>query len=249
VPETRRTPRLSYDEAALVLRRAVELDAEADAAAGGPAGYDPAALEAAAREVGLSPAAVRQAVAELRAGALAPAEDDRRGRGRQVSSRSVVRQRVVDAAGPAAQVTIGHFLRTQMFELAQRSGDRTVYRPRRDLVASLRRGLDFAGTIRLDGLRMITTVVTPADDRTLVRVEAELAASRANAVARGAAAGAGIAFLGSLIGAVAQQPDLIIVSLPVGAALGAGGVRFTGSRWRRQRESVEEALDRMLDRL
>ena len=245
--DTQRPSRLSTDEAALVLRRAVELDAQGESTgAGGPAGFDPAALEAAAEEVGLSPAAVRQAVAELRAGALAPADDRR---ARLAPSRAIVRQRLVEPAPTAAQARIDRFLRTQMFELGHRSGDRTVYRPRRDLVAHLRRSLDFAGAIRLDGLRTVTTVVAPADERTLVRVEAELATSRATAVTRGAAAGATLAVVTGFAGAVANQPDLVIAALPLGTAVGAGGVRFTESRWRRQRDGVGEALDRLLDRL
>jgi hypothetical protein len=245
VADTQRPPRLSTDDAALVLRRAVELDAQADAAGGGPLGFDPAALEAAAEEVGLSPAAVRQAVAELRAGALAPADE----RGAKVApSRSVVRQRLVEPPTTTVQSTIDRFLRTQMFELGHRAGDRTVYRPRRDMVAHLRRSLDFAGSIRLDGLRTVTTVVAPADERTLVRIEAELATSRATAVTRGAAAGATLAVVGGFAGAVAGQPDVLIVALPVGTAVGAGGVRLSESRWRRQRDGVGEALDRLLDK-
>ena len=61
--EVRRSPRLTSDQVALVLRRAAELDA-ADAESGLADGYEPAAVEEAAREVGLSPAAVRQAVAD-----------------------------------------------------------------------------------------------------------------------------------------------------------------------------------------
>src|SRR4029450_9562612 len=94
-----RPTRLTSDQVHLVLRRAAELDAlsempsdvdgydsrgggeggrgggvaaERDALSGMPSdvdGYDSRAVEEAAREVGLSPAAVRQAVAELRVGA------------------------------------------------------------------------------------------------------------------------------------------------------------------------------------
>src|SRR5690606_3643232 len=112
-------------------------------------------------------------------------------------------QRLVATPPEAALSRIDRFLRTQMLELRRRAGDRSVYRQRTDLVASLRRTLDFAGAIKLDGLRTVDVLVTPADDeRTLVRIEAELATSRANAVAGGAAAGSAVAVATGLLGAV-----------------------------------------------
>lgn len=255
--DTRPTPRLTSDEVALVLRRAVEIEAQTDVDLEST-GWDPAALEAAAEEVGLSSAAVRQAVAELRAGALL-VPDDAAGRRRRrgpgglpepvTGSRAVVQQRLVVPPPDRVTAKVDRFLRTQMFELGRRSGDRAIYRPRRDMVASLRRGLDFAGAIRLDGLRTVTTVVTPADDRTLVRIEAELAASRANAVSVGVAAGASVSFVTGLLGALFGDPALVIAALPAGAVVGGGGVRITESRWRRRRNDVSEALDRLLDTL
>ena len=71
VTEARRDVQLTSEEVVLVLRRAAELEALAD----GPGTvhderYDARAVEEAASEVGLSTAAVRQAVAELRVGSL-----------------------------------------------------------------------------------------------------------------------------------------------------------------------------------
>ncbi|MDP9388202.1 MAG: hypothetical protein M3Q48_09920, partial [Actinomycetota bacterium] len=63
--------RLTADEAAAVLRRAVALDAGLVAPAGADM-IEVGVLEQAATEAGVSPDAVRQAVAELRAGALVP---------------------------------------------------------------------------------------------------------------------------------------------------------------------------------
>jgi hypothetical protein len=249
VTDIGRTPRLSSDEVALVLRRAAAIEA-ADEQPGGSDGYDPAAVEEAAREAGLSPSAVRQAVAELRVGAL-PAEDEprRRGLGRAVSSRTVSHQRLVTTSPETVQAAVDRYLRTQMFELRRRSGDRSLYRQRSDLVASLRRGLDFGGAIKLEGIRTIDVVVTPADDRTLVRVEAELTSSRANAVAGGAAAGAAVTFVTGLTGALLAEPFLVISSLPAGAAVGGGGIRVAGARWRKRRDDLAEVLAALLDRL
>lgn len=248
VTDIRRSPRLSSDEVALVLRRAAAIEA-ADDEAGGSDGYDPAAVEEAAREAGLSPRAVRQAVAELRVGALPAEVEPRRGRSRAVSSRTVSHQRLVSTPPDAVHATVDRYLRTQMFELRRRSGDRAVYRQRSDLVASLRRGLDFGGAIKLEGIRTIDVVVTPADDRTLVRVEAELTSSRANAVAGGAAAGGAVTFVTGLAGALLAEPLLVISALPAGAVVGGGGIRVAGDRWRKRRDDLAEVLAALLDRL
>jgi hypothetical protein len=249
VADTRRPTRLTSDEVALVLRRAADIEALADAAGGpdGPDGYDPRAVEEAAREVGLSPAAVRQAVAELRVGALPAATDGRRAK--SLASRTVTHQRLVATSPDAAHAAIDRFLRTQMFELRRRAGDRAVFRPRSDLVASLRRGLDFGGAIKLDGLRTVMVVVTPADDRTLVRVEAELTSSRAMAVAGGAAAGTAVTVTTGLVGAFLQEPGLVVAALPAGAVVGGSGIRLAEGHWRKRRDDVAEVLAALLDRL
>jgi hypothetical protein len=245
VTQVRRSARLTSDQVALVLRRAAELDA----ASCEPAleGYEPATIEEAAREVGLSPGAVRQAVAELRVGAL---PDEAPGtRRRALTSRMVCEQRLVATRPDAVLTAVDRFMRTQMLELRRRSGDRSLYRLRDDLVASLRRRLDFAGTIRLDGLQTVDVVVTPADDdRTLVRVEAELVSSRANAVAAGAAVGSAVALGTGLLGALLAEPALVIGALPAGTLIGGGSIRAAGGRWQKRHDDVAEVLASLLDR-
>ena len=99
--------------------------------------FDGTSVEEAAQEVGLSPAAVRQAVAELRVGVLPAEPRGRRARRdtRVLSSRRVSDQRLVDRSPAEAQALIDRYLRTQMFEVRRRSGDRSLYRHRADLVA------------------------------------------------------------------------------------------------------------------
>lgn len=250
VTEIERSLRLTSDQVALVLRRAAELEAANGDVAGGPGaagGYEPAAVEEAASEAGLSRSAVRQAVAELRAGVLAP-EPDRR-RARAAASRVVAQQRLVDTPPGQVHAAVDRFLRTQMFERRRLSGDRAIYRQRSDLVASLRRGLDFAGAIKLEGLRTVHVIATPADDRTLVRVEAELVASRARALAGGAAAGSAVAVTTGLAGALMAEPMVVIAALTAGTAIGGSGMRVAESRWRRRRDGVAEVLASLLDRL
>jgi hypothetical protein len=267
-----RSGRLTSDDVALVLRRAAALEA-ADAGPGEVDGYDTAAVEEAAREVGLSPTAVRRAMAELRAGVLVPEPDTsvagtagRNGRGlrrgrllanparRRLAaspsgSRSVAQQRMVATSPAGVLASVDRFMRTQMFELRRRAGDRSLYRPRADMVASLRRRLDFAGAIKLERLHLVDVVVTPVDDQTLVRVEAELTASRANAVAGGAAAGTAVTIGTGFVGALLAEPALVVGALPAGAMVGAGSIRVADSRWRQRRDDLDEVLASLLDRL
>jgi hypothetical protein len=251
VAQTRRRVTLTRDEVAQVLHRASEIEAAADGLAPGDR-YDAEAIEQAAVEVGLSPAAVRQAVAELRVGAL-PAEaavpSKQVARSRVATSRIVAQQRLVERRPDSVHAAVDRFLRSQMLELRRHSGDRSLWRPRRDLVASLRRGLDFAGAIKLDGIRTVSLLVTPADERTLVRLETELTSSRGNVMAGAAGTGAGVALLMGLGGALAAEPGLVIAAVPAGAAVGAGGLKVAGGRWRKRRDDVDEVLGALLDRL
>jgi hypothetical protein len=251
VPEPGRAVQLTSDEVALVLRRAAEIEAETGDDLTDPTRYDPAAIEAAAGEVGLSPTAVRQAVAELRVGSLggpAGGAVARRGRRRRPSD-LVAEQRSVGRSPEAVLGSLDRLLRGHLFQPGRRTADRAVFRPRDDLVARLRRRLDFVGTIRLDGVSWVSAVATPADGGTLLRVEAELARSRSSVVAGSAAAGGGVATLMGLGGALFHEPALVISALPAGTLIGAGGMRARGQRWEQKRAEIAETLAALLDRL
>jgi hypothetical protein len=243
---------LTSDEVALVLRRAAEIEAATSDDLADPTRYDPAAIEAAAGEVGLSPSAVRQAVAELRVGSLgAPAGGQplaRPGRRRRPSD-LVADQRSVSRAPEAVLGSLDRLLRAHLFEPGRRTADRAVFRPRDDLVARLRRRLDFVGAIRLDGVSYVTATATATDGGTLLRVEAEMARSRASVVAGSAAAGGGVATLMGLGGALFHEPTLLITALPAGTLIGAGGLRARGQRWEQKRAEIADTLAALLDRL
>jgi hypothetical protein len=254
VTDTPRPTRLTSEEVARVLHRAADIEAT-DHPVGRVEGYEAAAVVEAAAEVGLSPAAVHQAVAELRAGALEPAPVAGTRNGRRLpalgpGSRHVVHQRLVERSTADVVGVVDRFMRTQMFELRRRAGDRSLYRQRSDLMAHVRRRLDFAGAIKLDGLRTVDVVVTPADDeRTLVRIQADLVASRANALAGPAAAGGAVTVVTGVVGAALGEAGLVLASLPAGALVAGGGMRVAGTRWQRRRDDVAEALASLLDRL
>ncbi|HEX5367168.1 MAG TPA: hypothetical protein VFW63_10980, partial [Acidimicrobiales bacterium] len=147
------------------------------------------------------------------------------------------------------RATVDRFMRSQMLELRRSSGDRSLYRHRADMVAGLRRALDFGGAIKLEGLTLVDVVVTPADDHTLVRIEAEMATSRTRVVAEGAAVGGFVTVLTGAVGALLAEPALLVAAVPAGAAVGGGGIRVGGSRWQRRRDDLAEVIAHLLDRL
>jgi hypothetical protein len=151
--------RLSSDEVAVVLRRAAELEQHA-ATQGMVEGFDALAVEEAAREVGLSATAVRQALAELRAGTLDQ-------QGTPLTSvpgpQAILETRLVAGEPEDVHREVARFLRKQTFQLRRHHGQRAVYRPRRDLVAKLRRSVDIAGALRLHGVSAVTVDVCPVD--------------------------------------------------------------------------------------
>jgi hypothetical protein len=159
MPPDRLPDRLSSAEVAIVLRRAAELDQRAETQ-GMLEGFDPAAVEEAAREVGLSATAVRQALAELRAGTL----DERGGSVTSwPSPQVIIETRVVAGAPEDVHRAVAKFLRKQTFQLRRHHGQRALYRPRRDLVAKLRRTVDVGGALRLHGVHAVIVDVCPVD--------------------------------------------------------------------------------------
>jgi hypothetical protein len=296
VTDARRDVQLTADEVAMVLRRAAELEALAEGPGIHDERYDARAVEEAATEVGLSQAAVRQAVAELRVGSLgdphtdgigrrspargtpavpgdragiggagvpARARTDGRlarragrpgrpglpGRTRAPASPIVAEQRAVAVPPDTALAVLDGVLRRQMFEARRRGADRTVYRPRTDMAAKLRRKLDFNGSLFLLDVVSVTTVATPTDEGALVRVEAELAVTRSAVVGSSAATGAAITLVGGLGGALLAEPAFVLAAVPAGAAVGAGALRVRGRRWDAARRDVNDALTVLLDRV
>jgi hypothetical protein len=256
--EARRDVRLTSEQVAVVLRRAAEIEALAEAAGAGPhdaTSIDAAAVEAAADEVGLSPAAVRQAVAELRVGTLAPPPPPAPPRGglpvlRKVAPSHIVSEQKVVAASPAqALATLDDLLCRQMFAARRRGPDGAVFRPRDDLMAKVRRKLDLVRQVRLDGVAGISTVATPVDGGTLVRLEAEMLATRQAIVGGSAAKGAAATIVTGVGGALLHEPMFVLAAFPAGAAVAAGGIRVRGRRWDEQRRDVNDALALLLDQV
>jgi hypothetical protein len=244
--------RLTTDEVAAVLRRAAELEA---ATAGIDAGltFDATAVLEAAEEVGLSPNAVRHALAELQSGVLPAGPSEVRPRaeaGRLAEGPSaVVESRVVATPDSQVLATADEFFRRRSFVARRRQENWALYRARGGLQRHLRRVADgFTGSSRLIDVELVTVEISPIDDdRSLVRVAATLAPDR-----RGAAhlaGGYGVGALSGLIPLTAGEPALLLIGAPVGTLAVLGGYRLR-RQWRTHRhQQVSETLAALLDQL
>lgn len=243
---------VTADEAAAVFARAAELDL-GEGGAGDDGHFDEDALLEIGAGAGLSPVAIRQAIAELRTGGLAP-----RPAGPSATwlgSPAVLVQRVVEVAPAKAAGEAERFLREQLFEVQRQQPGRSTWRPCRGWLAMVRRKVDgLWRRLDLDGVVdpvTLSVVEEPGSDgaRTLVRFEADLAPVRTSTAwgVGGAAAVAGVVSGGLLGGVVAL--DLAVAGLPVAGAVAGGGLGVGRRVYRRRGDEVATCLEAFLDRL
>lgn len=243
--------RLTDEETALVLRRAAELDHETDA---DPVGLDPATLEDAAVEAGLSRQSVRRALAELRLGALAPAPAGRRTRpSRLVGPDHLGVDRAVGGPAVTVEASVRAYLEGQLFRVERDVGGRSLWCPRDDLKASIQRRIDRRVQRRLvleDVCRIQFAVVeepAPEGPRAHVHLEVDVSDVRRASgamVVVGAAVGAA-AVGGSLV--LAGLDPVTAAVLPAGAGAALAGHRLGTSHYRQRVSRIETALQGMLD--
>jgi len=250
--------RLDDAEIAAVLRRASELDHRP---VSGPPGTELAAVEEAAAEVGLSPAAVRQAVAELRAGALDPrAGTPAR---RVLGPPTLTVWRAVPGSTPAVTAWLHDFLGRQLFCLRRDQDGAGLRGPnarislwerRDDMAAGLRRGLDSLRERRLvfrDVHRLQAAVVEEpgGSGRVVVRLELDVRSARWAQTAVVASGGAlGAAMVGGTLLAAGLDPALLVTA-PLGGGMVVAGHQAGGWFYRRQVAELELAAEGVLDRL
>lgn len=235
---------LDPDTAGAIIRRATELDL-----AGGQddAGVQRHALEAAAGEVGISPASVRQAMAEHDAGALVAA-DARRSILGPARARGV---RTVDLPLAVAQQQVSSWLKAQLLEVHRRSGDELEWRRRDDFRAKLRRKVDLTKRVRLGNVdAVIASVVDDGNGRSIIRLEANLENTR-DGLRIGVVAVPTIAgpALGAAAAVVLGDPLLVVAGVPFGVALGASGVYVARKTLGTDVAEAQRVIDLYLDEL
>ena len=233
---------LSNDDAALVFRRAAELEAEIGST-NSPAVLDEATLLEIGRETGLSEAAVRRALADLRNGLLEPEAAPG-----WIGPRVVKARRVVRGQQAAIAESLNDALSVQLFERLRNVDTLQVFGRRGDVGAQLARG--FKQT-RLRAARTIEASVVPTDDFTVeVTLSADLGPTRGAAVFGMSAAGVE-ATAGTAVGAglgVAVNPAFLLIAAPA-LAIGAGLVMTVRTTYRATARRTQLALEGLLDAL
>jgi hypothetical protein len=234
--------RLTPTEVQLVLRRAAELERRAPA----DEALSPSEVTALAAEVGLSPAAVQQALAEVRAGALA----EPRARGaleRVLGPNTIVVERTVRGGAVAVQRRVERALRAQLLRKQRDFGARSVWEHAPGWLPALRRTLDWSGTLTLGEAKTLeVTVVDAGDGRATVRFAVDVGALQRRVVV-GASVGtaAGIA---AALALWAMHTPLPLEWLAAAGATATGSIASVRS-YRRQLASTATALERLCDAL
>ena len=258
-PQSNLPARAPLDRAALerVLARAAELQAhEADP---GDVMLTEEQLVDVAKEAGLSPHHVRQALAEERTRLALPPDPGLAGRlaGPPVATAS----RTV--RGTPAEVLAaldGWMQREECLQVKRRFGDRMTWEARRDFLGSIQRGLNFGGRgYALTRAAEVAATVVPVDEgRVLVRLDADLSGSRASRlVGGGATAAAGVAagstplVAGSVLVADPSGVFFLLAgaAAALGAAVGLGGGYAIARGHQRVVARAQLALEQILDRL
>ncbi len=237
-------PQPPLDRAALerVIARAAELQARTSDAAETMTEDQIIAL---GREVGLSPAYLRQALAE-----------ERSHRGQPTAAHGLLRgpalltaERTVRGTAPEVFAALDIWMqKEEWLQIKRQFPDRIVWEPRRDFEGNVRRLLNVGGRgYTLSKATDVGATVVPADEgRVLVRLDADLSGHRRSSLG-GMAAGAAGGLVGSGV-LLALNFALVVAAAPV-VALGGMGYVIARTTYTRAAARVQLTLEQMLDRL
>lgn len=242
-------PRPPLDRAALerVLARAAELQGQSpttDETAG--ALTDEQVLEL-GKEVGLSPEALRQAIAEERGRVTIPEASGLGGMwfGPDVLSST----RVVPGSPASVMAAVDATLRGELaFDVKRRFPDRMVWEPRRTFVDVM--GLQFARSREGMQLRIAhdvaVSVVAVDGQRTHARVDVSLETARGSAVRKSLTVLGFATVVGLVLGVAGVTPFVLVPLITIGTLAGLFGARATHrSEAMRLATAVEQLLDRL----
>lgn len=205
-------------------------------------------------EVGLSPATLNQALAEERTRVNVPEE---RGLVAQVAGAGyATATRTVPGTPKDILATLDAWmLREECLQVQRRFADRITWEPQRGLFGKLRRTVNVSGRgfYLMDATQASATVLPVDASRVVVRLDADIHASRARRVGMGGVLGAVGAAASGVVGL-----GLVIAHLPLLLAAGVAVLPFAGGSLAGYRvarthrtvlSSVQLALEQILDRL
>ena len=227
-----------------VLARALELQA---ASGNDPEGrLSQAQLEALAKEVGLDPIHVRQALAEEKTRSAVP-DTDRGVLANLYGVSIATAERVVRGTATQVLKALDDWMQREESLMVQRyHQERIVWEARRDFVGSMRRGFSGRAHALVRATTVGATVIAVDESRVVVRLDAHLAGYRALMAQQN------VAFTGT---AVIAGAILATLSFPVLAAaapaLLVGPIGFGAARSSHAKSvaRAQLALEQVLDRL
>jgi hypothetical protein len=232
------------DVVALVISRAAELEQQGAFTAGDS--FDERAVVDIGEEVGLTPAAVREALAEYQAGLLQTPDAKQQ---TVVGPRFLVVERTVPGPLPPVDAHVEIFLKSMVLECSRRVGGRSMWRARRGALATIQRaGKKVASQRTVDDVTevIVNLVEVPAapghPGAVRVRFEIECRSLRQGLVATtvGGSAISGAGAVAATTAAVAFSEPVALLGLPVLGAVAAG--TYLGSRMMYRRKLAETAL-------
>jgi hypothetical protein len=227
-----------------VLARAVQLQSEGSTEPQGQ--LTEAQLLDLAKEVGLDPVNLRQALAEERTRVALPEEHGMLASlygGALASAQRVVR-------GTPVQVlrALDDWMQRQESLVVQRyySTERIVWEARRDFVGTIRRAVSGRGHSLVRATSVSATAIALDDARTMVRLDAQLGGYRALMAQQNVAITGGGVVVGGVL-AVLGFP--IIAAAAPALVFAPAGFAVARSSQRRSVERAQIALEQVLDRL
>ncbi|HSJ24758.1 MAG TPA: hypothetical protein VK929_08835 [Longimicrobiales bacterium] len=236
------TRRLTTGELEAVIRRAVELQSD-------PAGPDEGVSEAdvvrIGQELGLEPAAVRRAVAEVRG----RAPEERGALTRLVGPATVRASRVMPRPAAATSTVLDRYLRKAELMVPQRRfPDRTRYGRDTSLAAGLSRiGQSLSRSHKPLRMNQLDISVSPLDDAScLVEVSSELRGVRGGLAGgvMGSTGGAATAWAATVWATPIADP-LMLLGVPALAGAWLGMRAIYESIYSTTQDKLESLLDRL----
>ena len=246
--------RLSSDDVAAIVQRAVEVQGGADPGDGpasgghppahsgkapGGGGIDLTTTQSVLRELGISDDATGQAIAEWRSGALADRERPPAPTGwTPVATVS----RVLTHDAGTVRARFESELRRQCFAPGRDPEGNQIWIARRGLVPQLRRSLDVNGTLALKAIPRLRADIRPALGGAGARVTLAVDMQQTRKALIGMLVG-----IPAAVTLVAVADGVHPVVDAIGAALTAGGVLGARSGLTQQRRTIEESLHLVLE--
>jgi hypothetical protein len=235
---------LTPKQVELILARTAELEQRHDNAL---EALTPQDLERVAEELGMSQAALQQALAESRAGVLVPV-GERTLVDQVFGARFIEARRFVPGDAATVRIAVDRFLQEQGFQLKRNLGDAQIWEASHDWWTRMRRAFR-SGAYRLPRdveIEVRVTDMRGGPHRVLVALRVDATSARTTRV--GAAAASVLAGAAAIGGAAWLLPmPLEVLAIGAGGIAGLGGTWASRSSFRSERERLSVALERFLD--